>query len=142
MSARNSGIDRREALELLASIPFASVFTSTGGEVARAQEAVRSGFTPQFFTEEEHRTVRLLADMILPRDERSGSATDAHVPEFLDFMMTDQPERQVAMRGGLAWLDLECRERFGRRFVECADGERGEILDLVAWPDRAPPELS
>jgi hypothetical protein len=142
MSARNSGIDLREALEPLASIPFASVFTSTGGEVARAQEAVRSGFTPQFFTEEEHRTVRLLADMILPRDERSGSATDAHVPEFLDFMMTDQPERQVAMRGGLAWLDLECRERFGRRFVECADGERGEILDLVAWPDRAPPELS
>jgi hypothetical protein len=142
MSARNSGIDRREALALLASIPFASVFTFTGGEVARAQEAVRSGFTPQFFTEEEHRTVRLLADMILPRDERSGSASDAHVPEFLDFMMTDQPERQVAMRGGLAWLDLECRERFDRPFAECGEDERGELLDLIAWPDRAPSELS
>jgi hypothetical protein len=137
-----TAIDRRQALEILASIPFASVFTFAGGEVARAQEAVRSGFTPQFFTEDEHRTVRLLADMILPQDERSGSATEARVPEFLDFMMTDQPQRQVAMRGGLAWLDLECRERFGRPFVDCTEGERAEILDLIAWPDRAPAELS
>jgi gluconate 2-dehydrogenase gamma chain len=142
MSSQSKGIDRRQALELLASIPFASVFTFSGVEVARAQEAVRSGFTPQFFTDHEHRTVRLLCDLILPRDERSGSATQAGVPEFLDFLMTDQPERQVAMRGGLAWIDLECRERFGRAFVECAGDERAALLDLIAWPDRAPAELS
>ncbi len=41
---------------------------------------------------------------------RSGSATDAGVPEFMDFMMIDQPARQIAMRGGLAWLDAECQE--------------------------------
>ncbi len=136
------GIDRREALERLASIPFASVFAFTGVEAARGQEAVRSGFSPQFFTEHEHRTVRLFCDLILPRDERSGSATDALVPEFLDFMMIDQPDRQVAMRGGLAWLDLECRERFGNTFVDCRADERAALLDLVAWPDRAPAELS
>ncbi len=136
------GIDRRQALELMASIPFASVFTLTGAEAARAQEAVRSGFSPQFFTEHEHRTVRLLCDLILPRDERSGSATHAGVPEFLDFMMIDQPDRQVAMRGGLAWMDLECRERFGNSFIGCSAGERAELLDLIAWPDRAPAELS
>jgi hypothetical protein len=135
-------LDRRQALELLASIPFASVFAFTGLEAVRAQEAVRSGFTPQFFTEHEHLTVRLLCDRILPRDERSGSATDARVPEFLDFMMVDQPERQVAMRGGLAWIDLECGERFGRSFADCGDSDRAALLDLIAWPDRAPAELS
>jgi hypothetical protein len=135
-------MDRRQALELLASIPFASVFTLTGVEVARAQEAVRSGFTPQFFREHELRTVRVLVDLILPSDERSGSATEAGVPEFMDFMMIDQPERQIAMRGGLAWLDLECRERFGKAFVDCGAEERSSILDLLAWPDRAPEELS
>lgn len=135
-------MDRRQALEILASIPFASVFALTGIEVARAQEAVRSGFTPQFFTEHEHRTVRVLVDLILPRDERSGSATEAGVPEFLDFMMIDQPERQVAMRGGLAFIDLECHERFGNRFVECGAEQQASLLDLLAWPDRAPAELS
>jgi hypothetical protein len=133
---------RRQALELLASIPFASVFALEGSELARAQEAVRSGFTPRFFTDHELRMVRLLADLILPRDERSGSASDAGVPEFMDFMMIDQPERQIAMRGGLAWIDLECRERFGKAFVDCTPEEHATLLDLLAWPDRAPPDLS
>ena len=38
----------------------------------------------------------MLVDLIIPQDERSGSATDAGVPEFMDFMMIDQPRRQVA----------------------------------------------
>ncbi len=135
-------MDRRQALELLASIPFASVFAVTGAEVARAQEEVRSGFTPQFFTDHEYRTVRMLVDLILPGDERSGSATEALVPEFLDFMMIDQPERQVAMRGGLAWMDLECGERFGKPFADCGAEQQAALLDLLAWPDAAPEELS
>jgi hypothetical protein len=135
-------IDRRQALELLASIPFASVFTLSGPELARAQQAVRSGFTPRFFNEHELRTVRILVDLILPRDERSGSATEAGVPEFMDFMMIDQPERQIAMRGGLAWIDLECRERFGKPFLDCSSEQLATLLDLLAWPDRAPEELS
>jgi hypothetical protein len=135
-------MDRRQALELLASIPFASVFTLAGAEVARAQEAVRLGFTPQFFTDHEYRTVRVLVDLILPSDERSGSATEAGVPEFMDFMMTDQPERQIAMRGGLAWMDLECGERFGKSFVDSSAEQKANFLDLLAWPDTAPEELS
>jgi hypothetical protein len=135
-------MDRRQALELLASIPFASVFSVTGAEVARAQEAQRSGSSPRFFTDHEYRTVGVLVELILPRDDRSGSATDAGVPEFMDFMMIDQPERQLAMRGGLAWMDLECRERFGKPFVESTARQQASFLDLLAWPDSAPEELS
>ncbi len=135
-------MDRRQALELLATIPFASVFTLEGAEVARAQEAVRSGFVPQFFTDHEYRTVRVLVDRILPRDDRSGSATDAGVPEFMDFMMIDQPERQLAMRGGLRWVDLECAERFEKTFVDSSAEQQAALLDLLAWPDTAPEELS
>ncbi len=56
--------------------------------------------------------MRVLVDLIIPKDERSGSATDAGVPEFMDFMMVDQPTRQVAMRGGLGWIDRECVRRY------------------------------
>ncbi|MBI2537801.1 MAG: gluconate 2-dehydrogenase subunit 3 family protein [Gemmatimonadetes bacterium] len=84
----------------------------------------------------------MLVDLIIPRDERSGSATDAGVPEFMDFIVGDQTGRQTAMRGGLAWLDTECRERFGRDFVAGDEGQRRAVLDDIAWPARARPELS
>ena len=106
------------------------------GELAQAAQAAAAKgvpFTPKFFTAHEWQTVRLLVDIIIPRDERSGSATDAGVPEFMDFMMIDQPTRQVAMRGGLAWLDRDCERRFDKRFVACSDAERATVLDDIAW---------
>jgi len=99
----------------------------------------------KFFTSEEYQTVRLLADLIIPRDERSGSASDAGVPEFMDFMMADQDtsaEARTAMRGGLAWIDAECDRRYGKRFVDCSERERIGLLDEIAWPARARPEMS
>jgi gluconate 2-dehydrogenase gamma chain len=144
-----AGLDRRSMLQLLASAPLAAGFAWTEAEaatahaLAQAAQTANAGaaFTPKFFTAHEHATVRLLVDIILPRDERSGSATDAGVPEFMDFMMIDQPTRQLAMRGGLAWLDLECQKRYDKRFIDCADGERTGVLDdIAARPAR--PELS
>ncbi len=79
--------------------------------------------------------MRLLADMILPADERSGSASDVGVPEFIDFMMIDRPDSQLPMRGGLAWLDAESRDRFRRNFEHLNTAEREEILDDIAWGD-------
>jgi hypothetical protein len=104
-----------------------------------------ASFQPRFFTPHEYETVRVLVDLVIPRDERSGSATDAGVPEFMDFMMADQdtePEGRLAMRGGLAWLDAECRRRFGQVFRECAEKERTALLDVIAWPERAPADVS
>jgi gluconate 2-dehydrogenase subunit 3-like protein len=80
--------------------------------------------------------------LIIPRDERSGSATDAGVPEFIDFMMVDDPARQTAMRGGLALVDRLCEQRFAQRLLECSDGDRRRLLDDIAFPARAPQSLS
>jgi hypothetical protein len=46
------------------------------------------------------------------------------------------------MRGGLAWLDRECHDRCGKTFLECTDGERTALLDLIAYPKKAPSELT
>ena len=144
-------MQRRDMLRLLASAPLAAGFAWTEAEAhaasdlaLAAQQAAQAGtaFKPQFFTDHEYATVRVLVDLIIPRDERSGSATDAGVPEFMDFIVIDQPARQTAMRGGLAWLDLECQQRFDKRFVDCSNAERTAVLDDVAWPQRARPEFS
>lgn len=144
-----SEISRRDALRLLGAATGSAAFTWSPGDVARAAQWLRSvesaqDAAPRFFTPHEWSTVRLLADIVIPRDERSGSASDAGVPEFIDFMMLDgdNEERQTAMRGGLAWLDTECRERYGVNFIECDADQRNKVLDDIAYPDRAPEGMS
>ena len=142
---------RRTMLRLLASAPMAAGFAWTDAEAAEAhrhlqtaRRAAQAGarFKPKFFTAHEYETVTVLADLILPRDERSGSASEAGVPQFMDFMMRDQPARQTAMRGGLAWLDLESQKRFDKTFAGCAGAERTAILDDIAWPARTKAEFA
>jgi gluconate 2-dehydrogenase gamma chain len=138
---------RRDVLKVLLAAP-AATFTWTDAEASQAAASAQSAlttakpFVPKFFTANEFKLVRTLADIIIPKDERSGSATDAGVPEFMDFMMIDQPTRQVAMRGGLAWLDVECQQRFDKVFLNCTEAERTAVLDDIAWPSRAKPEMA
>jgi gluconate 2-dehydrogenase gamma chain len=140
-------ISRRSALEMLAAAPAAAALVWTPAEARQAHEHAAAAqaatpaapFKPKFFTAHEYATVAVLADLIIPRDERSGSATDAGVPAFMDFMMIDQPRRQIAMRGGLAMIDRLSIDRFGKRFVSGADRERRSLLDEMAYtsnPDR------
>jgi hypothetical protein len=139
-------------LRMIAAAPVAATLAWTEAEAAQAHEhaqaaratAAQTGtpFKPKFFTAHEWATVRVLVDLIIPKDERSGSATDAGVPEFMDFMMVDQPGRQTAMRGGLAWIDRECLRRFDKTFLMCSASERTAVLDDISWPQKARPEMS
>ena len=140
-------------LKVLGSAPAAAGFAWTEAEAQQAhhlaqtarqtRQATRAAaFEPKFFNAHEYATVRVLVDLIIPKDERSGSATDAHVPEWMDFMMIDQPSRQTAMRGGLAWLDGECIRRHDKTFLACTAAERTGVLDDIAWPNTARPEMS
>ncbi|MEZ0485288.1 gluconate 2-dehydrogenase subunit 3 family protein [Fibrella aquatica] len=96
----------------------------------------------KFFTPAELKTVTLLADIILPADAKSGSASQAGVPAFIEFVMKDQPANQTSMRGGLAWLNNQCRKRFGKPFAEATRAQQIEMVDLIAYPQQAKPELS
>ncbi|HEV7366201.1 MAG TPA: gluconate 2-dehydrogenase subunit 3 family protein [Gemmatimonadales bacterium] len=141
-------------LEILSAFPLTLLLGCTAETSHRAARAARdtvaaraagARFEPKFFTPPEYETVRVLVDIIIPRDGRSGSATDAGVPEFMDFMMADQDtstEARTAMRGGVAWLDAECRRRFGRRFADGAKKEQTALLDKIAWPAKAKPGMS
>lgn len=143
-------LNRRTMLQLLGSAPVAAGFTWTDAEAAQAAKsaqtartaAPKAAYKPKFFTAHEYATVRVLVDIIIPKDERSGAATDAAVPEFMDFLMNDQPNRQTAMRGGLAWIDHQCEERYDKRFLECSADERTSVLDDIAWPSKAKPEFA
>jgi Gluconate 2-dehydrogenase subunit 3 len=144
------GVSRREALTFLAALPLAGAIDlapSTLERALRAADVARdagggaAASAPKFFTTHEWRTVRSLVDYVIPRDARSGSATDAGVPEFMDFIMADKPTNQLWMRGGLAWLDLECERRYGAAFIASRPAERAAMLDAIAFPARADPAV-
>ena len=141
-------MQRRDAVHVLAVAPLAAAFRWAPESVreasALARMAVARGapYEPKHFTAHEWDTVRLLVDLIIPKDERSGSATDAGVPEFMDFMLGDDPDLETPIRGGLAWLDHECDDRYGKTFVTSSDTERAALLDDIAWPKKAKPEHS
>ncbi|HEY1953761.1 MAG TPA: gluconate 2-dehydrogenase subunit 3 family protein [Gemmatimonadaceae bacterium] len=155
-TARDTGsngkeISRRDAVQLLASIPVAAFLKWPTAEHGRIRglvdDALRAAaegvpFAPKFFTTAEYKTVGVLADMIIPRDDRSGSATDAGVPEFMDFTMADRPSSQKWMRDGLAWLDAQSTSRFGKAFAGATQTQREAILNDIAWPARAPAAMA
>ena len=95
----------------------------------------------KFFDEHEMATIAVLADIIIPKDETSGSATEAGVPAFIEFIVKDMPRHQLPMRGGLKWLDVQCMKRHNKAFIDCASSEQLAIVDEIAYPALAKPEM-
>ena len=108
-------------------------YDRTPEELAKYKQLMAS----TFFTADELATITLLADIIIPKDDVSGSASEAGVPAFIEFIVKDMPDHQTPMRGGLRWVDLQCLGRFGKPFKDCSSQQQMELVDLIAWPDRA-----
>ncbi len=134
MSDDETRIDRREAL---AGIGFSAMAAYGLGTPAwqRFQRLLAGGELRAFFTAAETALLSQLADMIIPADDKSGSATDSGALAYMDFVVGESsPKTQQAWRDGLKWYDTECQQRYGKIFVECSVTQRGAILDSVAWP--------
>jgi gluconate 2-dehydrogenase gamma chain len=142
--------ERRDFIKFMAAAPMAHLAVTaldletaaihTRATLERLAERGQQ-YQPKVFSAHEWRTVRILVDMVIPRDARSGSATDAGVPEFMDVFMETRQNMRTWMRTGLTWLDDECRKRFGKAFVDCDATQRAAVLDDIAWPRRARPEM-
>ena len=142
--------DRRDFVKFLAAAPLAH-FAVTALDLEEAAIQTRETleklaergqqYQPKVFTPQEWRTARVLVDLVIPKDARSGSATDAKVPEFMDVFMQTRENMRTWMRAGLTWLDEETQRRFSKTFVNCDDAQRKAVLDDIAWPRRARQEM-
>ena len=149
-------MDRRKSLKLIATgaIAVPTVIAACNTEEKKeTQQAAEPVFNldrnadelkhekellakEKFFTTDEMATITILTDIIIPKDEVSGSATDAKVPDFIEFIVKDMPEHQIPLRGGLRWLDVECMKRFEKSFKDCSQQQQIEIVDDIAYPER------
>ena len=95
----------------------------------------------KYFTDHELATITILADIIIPKDEHSGSASDAKVTDFIEFIVKDEPEHALPMRGGLRWLDVKCLNLYGREFKSCTPQQQEAICSQIAYPMQAKPDM-
>ncbi len=135
-------VSRRDLFQIIGSAPVLAAATAGAG-LAQTHETHQAAYTRKVFEEHDWHTVHVLCDLIVPADERSGSATQAGVPEFmddwLDFRKNEDGNDDLAAEilGGLAWLDRESSRLFQKNFADATVGQQKQILDRIAWPERA-----
>ena len=145
-------VSRRDLFHIMGTVPAVAVATGSAfaqeAHEHKAQDhsgtaAPKGPFQRRIFNEEQFRTVGVLADLILPADERTGSATDAKVPEFMDDWIAFRREQddsfalQAQICGGLTWLDTESTRLFEKNFADASVAQQKQLLDRIAWPARA-----
>ena len=151
-------MDRRSSLKLIATGALAAPVVITGCDTDASKQAKEPTFALDrnpdelahekkliaegpFFTTAEMATITVLADIIIPKDEVSGSASEAGVPAFIDFIVRDMPTHQIPMRGGLRWLEMQCLNRYGKPFPDCTSAQQIEMVEAIAYPAKAKPDM-
>lgn len=152
-------MDRRDSLKTIAigSLSVTAFLSACNDKNLKAGDEVGNetiyGRTPEeaerdtklnaekYFTPSEILTITILSDIIIPADKNSGSASQAGVPSFIEFTVKDQPSYQVPMRGGLRWLDMQSLKRYNKVFAEISKVQQIEMVDLIAYPEQATPDM-
>ncbi len=158
----NGGVSRRGALKYLgllaasaAGREFLAVWlpspaphatgrnnlvTLHGMDHSAAEESA-APYVPQFFKPGEFKTVELLAEMIIPADDKPG-AKEAKVANYIDFVVFSarefEPSLQREWMDGLVVLDRESQKQFGKVFRMASMAERENLLTEMSLPERDP----
>ncbi|MGH9378373.1 MAG: gluconate 2-dehydrogenase subunit 3 family protein [Terriglobia bacterium] len=140
-------LNRRDWLKVISLAPAVAV---APGLAARALAAPLSGdapetpgapYQPKALNPHQWKTLSILCGLIIPADDRSGSATQAGVPEFIDDFVNLRGEKvQTMLSGGLAWLDWRCNQDYANDFANCTAAQQTAMLDRIADREKAKPE--
>jgi gluconate 2-dehydrogenase gamma chain len=138
----NPQVAMAEQRELDSNLPPETPIKIPGGR--QKEEAIHDAklMKEKFFTVAELATIKVLCDIIIPADSKSGSASQAGVPAFIEFIAKDMPQNQIPLRGGLKWLDIESNKRFKKIFTLCTKDQQIQIVDDIAYPGKAKPIYS
>jgi len=104
---------------------------------AEKAAAEDQAYAPKFFSAHAYKTLQMLCQTIIPSDADAKGAIEAGAPEFIDLITSENVDYQVALGGGLMWLDNACIDRYGKPFLDCTAAQQKEILDLIAYRKNA-----
>jgi gluconate 2-dehydrogenase gamma chain len=131
---------RRETLKILGAIGATCAFPFPADELygqhvhvkdAKPAAARTAAYQPTFFGAVEYELISRVADLIIPATETAG-AIGAGVPEYVDRVVSLNPEHQGLMRAGMEWLDDRSRELFAERFLDGSEAQQIQILQPLS----------
>ena len=131
---------RRETLKILGAIGATCAFPFPADELYGQHVPVKAAkpaaprteaYKPTFFGAAEYALVSRVADLIIPATDTPG-ALGAGVPEYIDRVVSLNPEHQGLMRAGLEWLDGRSRELFTQRFLDASEAQQVGILQPLS----------
>ena len=142
---------RRETLKILGAIGTTCAFPFSANELygqhVHSQAPIQASgaalapagpYQPAFFGPAEWERVGTLADLIVPPTDTPG-AVAAGVPQYIDQVLSANPENRGLMRAGLEWIEERARELFSEGFVKLAEERQIQILQpLSEEADRHP----
>jgi glucoside 3-dehydrogenase (cytochrome c) hitch-hiker subunit len=101
---------------------------------------VAKAYQYRFFSPHQLQTLDALGETIIPKDDHSGGAKAAHVSEYIDAIVADDPETTKQLwREGLTSVERHSHAKFQKAYASCSSSEQSEILRAVAGPDEQDP---
>jgi Gluconate 2-dehydrogenase subunit 3 len=99
---------------------------------------------PLTLSEPQRQLAAILADLIIPADEHSGSASSVGVVDFIDEWVSApypdcQRDRPIVL-AGFSWLETEAARRFGKGFAALDADQQTTLCDEICDPSRVAPE--
>jgi hypothetical protein len=117
-----------------------------GTDPSLVQSYGAGDFWPLTFTPVQRRTATALADLIVPADAHSRSASAVGVVDFLDEWVSAPYPRHVKDRTvvleGLAWMNAESGRRYRTDFADLGASEQHAICDDICDLPKAAPALA
>jgi hypothetical protein len=100
---------------------------------------------PLTLSAQQRQLAAALADLIIPADEHSPSASAVGAVDFIDEWISAPYRQQRADRttvlNGFTWLDAEARRRSAQPFAKLRETEQQAICDRICDASRAAAEL-
>ena len=129
-----SSVNRRDLLKAVGVAPVALIPTGSLSASTPAKQA----YAPKVFSAHDWKTLCVLSDLIIPADDKSGSATQANVPEVIDdWIHVHHKAGATEIIGGMRWLDIQCNRLHERDFIDCTSDQQRAMLDRIAYPAKA-----
>jgi len=146
--------DQVSRRELLRNIGISAALAAPGAGLVSAQvaqhvhEAVaqeksaapKGEYQLKCFTAHEFKTLLRLSDLMIPADEHSQGALEAHAAEWIDYMAGNSPELAEIFTGGFGWLDHHMQQHHAVDFVDAKPEEQIAVLDVIAFSKNETPE--
>jgi len=122
---------------VLRVIPLAAAEYAHRMVRAEKTAAENQAYAPKFFSAHAYQTLQALCQSIIPSDEDAKGALEAGAPEFIDLITSENKDYQVALGGGIMWLDNTCVDHYGKAYLDCTPAQQKEILDRIAYRKNA-----